>query len=162
RRRNFARVVPADDVQAAAGALVARDLGVRRVYALDIGDAPSTQFVDFFLRAARTLGLSAVGRASWDLRPAGTAGIADAIARTGADGVFLGVPSVPSSVGLLTALRARLGPDVQFLAPEVFDPQTALLAGTAAEGMAITQPGPSTDDLPRNGEAYVAAYTARF
>jgi DNA-binding SARP family transcriptional activator/ABC-type branched-subunit amino acid transport system substrate-binding protein len=161
-RRNFARVLPTDDVQAAADALVARNLGVRRVYALDTGDPPSTQFVDFFLRAARTLGVSAVGRGSWDLEQTSAAGIADAIARTGADGVFLGVPSVPSSVGLLTALRARLGPDVQLMAPEVFDPQTALLAGTAAVGMAITQPGPAADDLPRNGEAYVAAYTARF
>jgi DNA-binding SARP family transcriptional activator/ABC-type branched-subunit amino acid transport system substrate-binding protein len=162
RRRNFARVVPTDDVQAAADALVARDLGVKRVYALDIGDPPSTEFVDFFLQAARTLGLSTVGREAWDLGQAGTAGIADAIARTGADGVFLGVPSVPSSVGLLTALRARLGPGVQFMAPDPFDAQTALLAGTAAEGMAFTQPGPSADDLPKTGDAYVAAYTARF
>jgi DNA-binding SARP family transcriptional activator/ABC-type branched-subunit amino acid transport system substrate-binding protein len=161
-RRNFARVIPTDDVQAAAGALVARDLGVRRVYTLDIGDPTSGQFVDDFLRAARTLGVSAAGRRSWDLEEASAAGIADAIARTGADGVFLGVPALPSSVGLLTALRERLGPDVQLMAPEVFDPQTALLAGAAAEGMAITQPGPSADDLPTSGEAYVAAYTARF
>jgi branched-chain amino acid transport system substrate-binding protein len=48
------------------------------------------------------------------------------------------------------------------MAPEVFDPQAALLAGTAAEGMAITQPGPAADDLPREGKAFVAAYTKRF
>jgi DNA-binding SARP family transcriptional activator/ABC-type branched-subunit amino acid transport system substrate-binding protein len=161
-RRSFARIIPTDDVQAAAGALVARDLDVRRMYTLDMGDPPSTQFVDYFLRAARRLGVSAVGRGSWDLEQASAARIADAIARTGADGVFLGVPSVPSSVALLTALRARLGPDVQLMAPEVFDPQTALLAGTAAEGMAITQPGPSADDLPAQGKEFVAAYTARF
>jgi DNA-binding SARP family transcriptional activator/ABC-type branched-subunit amino acid transport system substrate-binding protein len=161
-RRNFARVIPTDDFQAAAGAVVARDLGVRRVYALDMGDPPSTQFVNDFLRAARRLRISVAGRSSWDLEQASTGRIADAIAKTGADGVFLGVPSLPTSIGLLTALRARLGPDVQLMAPEVFDPQTALLAGTAAEGMAITQPGPSADDLPRNGEAYVAAYRARF
>jgi branched-chain amino acid transport system substrate-binding protein len=161
-QRNFARVVPTDDVQAAAGAVVARDLGVRRVYTLDMGDPPSTQFVDDFLRAARRLGVSAVGRRSWDLEQASAAGIAAAIATTDADGVFLGVPSVPSSVGLLTALRARLGPDVQLMAPEVFDPETALLAGAAAHGMTITQPGRSADDLPAEGEKFVAAYTARF
>jgi branched-chain amino acid transport system substrate-binding protein len=161
-QRNFARIVPTDDVQAAAGALVARDLGVRRVYTLDMGDPPSTQFVDYFLRAARRLGVSAVGRGSWDLEQASATGIADAIAKTGADGVFLGVPSVPSSVGLLTALRARLGPDVPLMAPEVFDPETALLAGAAGDGMTITQPGPSADDLPAEGEEFVAAYIARF
>jgi branched-chain amino acid transport system substrate-binding protein len=162
RRRNFGRVLPTDDVQAAAGALVARDLGVRRVYTLDMGDPPSTQFVNYFLRAARRLGVSAVGRDSWDLEQASTAGIAEAIAHTGADGVFLGVPSVPSSVALLTALRARLGPEVQLMAPEVFDPKTALLAGAAADGMTITQPGPAADDLPAEGKQFVAAYAARF
>jgi DNA-binding SARP family transcriptional activator/ABC-type branched-subunit amino acid transport system substrate-binding protein len=161
-RRNFVRTIPTDDVQAAAGALVARDLGVRRVYALDVDDPPSVQFVHHFLRAARTLGVSTVGRGSWDFEPASAAGIADGIAKTGADGVFLGVPSVPSSVALLTALRARLGPDVRLMAPEVFDSETALLAGAASDGMTITQPGPSPDDLPAEGKEFVAAYTARF
>lgn len=161
-RRNFARVIPTDDVQAAAGALVARDLGVRRVYTLDQGDFFSRQFVDYFLRAARRLGVSAVGRGSWDLEQASAVQIADAVAKTRADGVFLGVPSVPSSVGLLTALRERLGPDVQLLAPDVFDPETAILAGVAGNGMTVTRPGPSADDLPKSGDAFVAAYRARF
>jgi branched-chain amino acid transport system substrate-binding protein len=76
--------------------------------------------------------------------------------------VFLGVPSVPTSIGLLTALRARLGSGVQLMAPEVFDPEAAKLAGAAAEGMTITQPGPSDHDLPTEGKDFVAAYTARF
>lgn len=161
-QRNFARVIPTDDVQAAADALVARDLRVRRVYALDMGDPPSTQFVNDFLRAARRLGVSVAGRSSWGLEQTSAARIADAIAKTGADGVFLGVPSVPTSIGLLTALRARLGPGVQLMAPEVFDPETAKIAGAAAEGMTITQPGPSDDDLPPEGKEFVAAYAARF
>lgn len=82
--------------------------------------------------------------------------------QTGAGGVFLGVPSVPSSVALLTALRARLGPDIQLLAPEVFDPETALLAGTAADGLTITQPGRSADDVPADGDEFVSAYPAPF
>jgi SARP family transcriptional regulator, regulator of embCAB operon len=161
-RRNFARVIPTDDVQAAAGALVARDLGVRRVYTLDQGDHFSGQFVDYFLRAARTLGLSAVGRGSWDLEQASVPRVADAIAKTDADGVFLGVSSIPASVGLLSALRGRLGPDVLLLAPDVFDPETAIVAGRAGEGMTFTRPGPSADDLPKSGKAFVAAYRARF
>ena len=161
-RRNFARVISTDDVQAAAGAIAARDLGVRRVFTLDQGDHFSRQFVNYFLRAARTLGLSAVGRGSWDLEQASAPGIAAAIAKTGADGVFLGVNSVPASVGLLTALREGLGPDALLLAPDVFDPEAAILAGAAGDGMIITRPGPSTNDLPTGGDAFVAAYTARF
>lgn len=48
------------------------------------------------------------------------------------------------------------------MAPEVFDPETALLAGAAAEGMTITQPGRSADDVPAEGEKFVSAYRARF
>jgi DNA-binding SARP family transcriptional activator/ABC-type branched-subunit amino acid transport system substrate-binding protein len=161
-QRNFARTIPTDDVQAAASAVVARELGVRRVYTLDGGDPVSGQFVDDFLRAGRTLGVSAAGRGSWDLERASTAGIADAVAEAGADGVLLGVPSVPASVALLTAIRARLGPGVQLLAPEIFDPKTALLAGAASEGMSFTQLGPAFDDLPANGKEFVAAYREQF
>jgi DNA-binding SARP family transcriptional activator/ABC-type branched-subunit amino acid transport system substrate-binding protein len=161
-QRNFARVVPADDVQPAAGALVARRLGVKRVYALDAGHQYSALFVGDFVRAARRLGVSVVGRGSWIPGQRGDARVAAAIAQTGADGVFLGIESLPASVRLLTELRARLGPDVELMAPEVFDSKTALLAGAAAEGMTITQPGPSHDDLSPIGKQFIASFSKRF
>jgi DNA-binding SARP family transcriptional activator/ABC-type branched-subunit amino acid transport system substrate-binding protein len=161
-QRNFVRVVPADDVQPAAGALVARRLGVKRVYALDAGHQHSALFVDDFVRAARRLGVSVVGRGSWIPGQRGDARVAAAIAQTGADGVFLGIESLPASVRLLTELRARLGPDIQLMAPEVFDLKTALLAGAAAEGMTITQPGPSNDHLPAIGKRFVASFSKKF
>ena len=167
-QRNFARVLPTDHVHAAASALVVRRLGVRRVYALDAGNPHSAWFVDAFVRAARKLGISVVGRGSWEVPcplctgELGNAAVASAAAEEGADGVFLGVPSYPSSIRLLSALRARLGPDVQLMAPEVFDPATARLAGAAAEGMTMTQPGPLTGDLPPSGKRFVASFTERF
>jgi DNA-binding SARP family transcriptional activator/ABC-type branched-subunit amino acid transport system substrate-binding protein len=160
--RNFARVIPADDVQPAASAVVARRLGVQRVYALDAGHQHSTLFVDDFVRAARRLGVSVVGRASWIPGQRSDAKVAAAIARTGADGVFLGIESYPATVGLLTELRARLGSKVQLMAPEVFDPKTALLAGAAAEGMTITQPGPSNSDLTEKGKQFATSFAKKF
>jgi branched-chain amino acid transport system substrate-binding protein len=161
-RRNFARVVPADDVQAAADAIVARRLGVKRVYALDDGEPFGQSFVDDFIRASRRLGVAVAGRASWDPRQKSYARLADAIAPTRADGVFLGVNSGPESVRLLTDLRARLGSAVQFMAPEVFDPTAAVLAGAAAEGMAISQPGPPTVHLTGKGKQFVASFSRKF
>jgi DNA-binding SARP family transcriptional activator/ABC-type branched-subunit amino acid transport system substrate-binding protein len=160
--RNFARVIAADDVQPAASAVVARRLGVESVYALDAGHEHSVSFVDGFVRAARRLGVSVVGRGSWVPGERGDAAVAAAIARTGADGVFLGIESFPASVRLLTKLRARLGSKVQFMAPEVFDPKTAVLAGTAAEGMTISQPGPSNDDLTATGKQFAASFAETF
>jgi len=161
-QRNFARVIPADDVQAAADAIVARRLGVKRVYALDQGDVPSKLFVAYFIRAARRLGIGVAGRRAWDPGTSSDRLLATSIARTGADGVFLAVPSFPRSIRLLTDLRARLGSAIRFMAPDVFDPQTALLAGAAAKGMTISQPGPTNDHLGMEGKRFVAAYSKMF
>jgi branched-chain amino acid transport system substrate-binding protein len=161
-RRNFARVIPADDVQAAADAMVARRLGVKRVYALDQDDPPSKLFVAYFIRAARTLGIAVAGRGSWDPQANSDGPLAAAIARAGADGVFLAVPSYSRSVRLLTDLRRRLGGAVQFMAPDAFDPRTAVLAGAGAEGMTFSQPGPSNDSLGTEGKRFVASFSKRF
>jgi DNA-binding SARP family transcriptional activator/ABC-type branched-subunit amino acid transport system substrate-binding protein len=160
--RNYARVIPADDVQAAADAVVARRLGVKRVYAVDEGSVPSRRFVDDFVRAARRLGVSVVRRGSWKARQRSYAPLADAIAQTGADGVFLGVSAFPASIRLLRELRSRLGSAVQFMAPEVFDPSTAVLAGGAAEGMTISQPGPPNDRLTGEGKRFVVSFSEKF
>ena len=161
-QRNFARVIPADDVQAAADAIVARRLGVKRVYTLDQGDVPSELFVAYFIRAARRLGIGVAGRRSWDPGTSSDGPLAHSIERTGADGVFLAVPSYPRSVQLLTDLRARLGSAVPFIAPDVFDPQTALLAGAAAAGMTISQPGPTNDHLGTEGKQFVVSFSKMF
>ena len=112
-QRNFARVIPTDDVQAAADALVARDLRVRRVYALGESHPPSTQFVNYFLqcspqarnsgRRPRRVGSQAVKVPPGDSAP-------DAHRRDGRRRRLLAVAAVPTSIGLLKALRARLGP----------------------------------------------------
>ncbi|MGZ4289405.1 MAG: ABC transporter substrate-binding protein [Gaiellaceae bacterium] len=161
-RRNFARVVPADDVQAAADAIVARKLGVERVYAVDQGDPPSELFVTYFLRAARRLGIAVAGRGIWDPSAGSYDPLTSAIAPTDADGVFLAVPSYPESVRLLTDLRTRLGRGVQFMAPDAFDPAYAALAGVAAAGMTLSQPGPANDHLGREGKRFVASFSKRF
>ena len=62
----------------------------------------------------------------------------------------------------MTELRVGLAADVQFMAPEVFDPATAVLAGAAAEGMTIGQPGPAHDQLTRKGKQFVAAFSSKF
>ncbi len=161
-RRNFARVIPADDVQAAADAIVAQRLGVKRVYAVDQGDIPSRLFVTYFLRAARRLGIAVAGRGSWDPGASSYDPLASAIARTDADGVFLAVPSYPQSVRLLTDLRTHLGRGVQVMAPDAFDPATAALAGAAAARMTCSQPGPANNRLGKEGKRFVASFSKRF
>jgi branched-chain amino acid transport system substrate-binding protein len=159
-KRNYARVLPPDDVQAAADAIVAQRLGVNRVYVLDDGNEYS--IADDFVRAAHRLDIRVAGRESLDKARRSYASLARAIERTHADGVFIGVESGSGSARLLRELRTRLGRAVQFIAADGFDPDAALLAGPAAEGMTLSRPGPSNDHLGREGRRFTTAFSKKF
>jgi DNA-binding SARP family transcriptional activator/ABC-type branched-subunit amino acid transport system substrate-binding protein len=154
-RRNYARVVPTDDVEAAADAMVAQKLGVKRVYAIVPLGYPAPVLKDFTL-AAGNLGIEVAGRRSWG-DGQNFERLAARVARSKADGVFL----VGSSPELLQALRARLGRAVPVIASS-FDPATAVLAGAAAEGMIISFPGPAPGLLSGEGARFVASFSKRF
>ena len=159
--RNCARVIPADDIQAAGDALAARSLGVKRVYVLYPREYEVPLVLDF-VRAADTLRIPILGHGSWEPGQASYARLADRIARTGADGVFIAGDSDTGGVRLLRDLRTRLGPDTQFLATSDFDPPAALLASAPAEGMTISQPGPLGEHLTRAGKRFAASFSKKF
>ncbi len=160
-RRNYARVIPADDIQAAADALAARSLGVKRVYVLYPGDY-EVPLVRDFVRAAIRLRIPIPGHGSWQEGQASYARLADRIARTGADGVFIAGYSDPGSVRLLRDLRARLGPGAHFLTSSDFDPPDALLASAGAQGMTVSQPGPLGEHISTAGKRYAASFSKKF
>jgi branched-chain amino acid transport system substrate-binding protein len=154
-RRNYARVVPTDDVEVAADAMVAQRLGVKRVYALAPIGFPAPILEDFAI-AAGNLGIEIAGRRFWGGGQS-LERLAGLVARSKADGVFL----VGSSPELLQALRARLGRAVPVISSG-FDPPTALLAGAAAEGMIISFPGPAIGLLRGEGARFVASFSKKF
>ena len=160
-QRNYARVIPADDFQAAGDALAARSLGVKRVYVLYPREY-EVPLVRDFVRAAERLRIPIPGHGSWQPGQASYTRLADRIARTGADGVFIAGYSDTGGVRLLRDLRTRLGPDTQFLATSDFDPPAALLASSPAEGMTISQPGPLGEHLTRAGKRFAASFSKKF
>jgi len=159
-RRNYARVVPTDDVEVAADAMVAQKLGVKRVYVL-MPEGYPTQFGTDFARFAGSLGIAIAGQRSWVDKKTSYKRPAALVARSGADGVFLGPTSSPSGARLLRDLRARLGRGVPVIASG-FDPATAALAGAAAEGMIISFPGPAIGLLKGEGARFVASFSKKF
>jgi branched-chain amino acid transport system substrate-binding protein len=60
-QRNFTRVVPTDELQGAAAAAFAKQLGVTRVYALDDGTVYGLNLAATFASTATRLGLQVVG-----------------------------------------------------------------------------------------------------
>jgi len=88
-KRNYARVVPADDIQGAVGATWAKDLGATKVYILHDTELYGKGIADVFRASAKTLGLAEAG---YEGAPKADnyRALADKIKASGADFVYYG------------------------------------------------------------------------
>jgi DNA-binding SARP family transcriptional activator/ABC-type branched-subunit amino acid transport system substrate-binding protein/streptogramin lyase len=160
--RNFVRLAAADDLFGAGIALFARQRGLRRVYVLKTGETSyGIGLTSGFVRAAPRLGLGIAGSGVWDPKASSYAALAKAIARSGADGVFLGDYGLNGGA-LIKALRSRLGEQVTLVASDGFTPVSGLLheAGRAALGMYLMFPVAPVERLGPAGRNFVAAFRA--
>jgi branched-chain amino acid transport system substrate-binding protein len=159
--RNFARVVAADDVQGAAAALMAKQLGIRRLYVLNDQEPYGIAVGASVRKSARKLGIGIAGTEGYELRGRSFKKVAKRIERSGADGVFLGgslAVSGPTST-LVRDLRAVLGRRVQILAPDGFAAEVLIQqAGAAAEGVVVSVPVVDPARLPPTGRRFVEAF----
>jgi branched-chain amino acid transport system substrate-binding protein len=160
-RRSFVRVIVADDLQGAADALLAKSLGVKRLYVLDDRDLYGFGIAASVRHAATKLGIRVVGFDGWDAHARTYEALARRVASARPDGVFLG-GSVDISNGpaVVKDLRAVLGRRVQILLPDGFSPLAAFahLAGPAAEGITMSLPGPAPEGLRGEGGQFVADF----
>jgi branched-chain amino acid transport system substrate-binding protein len=166
-RRNYLRVYPTDDLQGAALALLARDRGRRRVYVLDDGDPGyGVLIATSFETAARRLGLTVVGRDTWDPEAESYTDLVRRIARSRAEAVFIGGLLDTNAARVVRDLRARLGTSVDLLAPDgLKNPGGAtsltLLrsqAGQAALGVYVSLVGAVTERLPPAGTRFARRF----
>jgi ABC-type branched-subunit amino acid transport system substrate-binding protein/DNA-binding beta-propeller fold protein YncE len=155
--RNYARVIPSDDYEAAGTAQLAQQLGLRSVYVLHVSDPYGVTLADVFEHAAGRLGVAVAGREVWDDGSSSYAELAANVAGSGADGVFL---AGYRDVDLVRELRSTLGPGVRIMAPDVFLPVADLVtgAGRAAEGMTVSVLGPPPERLTGRGKEFVTAF----
>jgi DNA-binding SARP family transcriptional activator/ABC-type branched-subunit amino acid transport system substrate-binding protein/streptogramin lyase len=165
-RRSFVRLIPADDLQGAADAMLAQRLGLRRVFllrqrpVLRERDPYAIGITGAFGSAAQKLGVAIAGSDDWTLDPASYAGLARKIKRSRADGVFLGGAHSTNGALLIKDLRAGLGENVRILAPDGFaDPQVADI-GPAGEGMTVSTPGVPPNTLTGPGARFVSRFGA--
>jgi branched-chain amino acid transport system substrate-binding protein len=163
-KRNYARVVWNDQFQGAAGAQLAKDLGLKRVYVLTDKETYGNGIANLFVRYAKKLGIATVpGRPqAWDKNATSYEAIASRVEASGADAIFLGGIICNNGGKLIKDLRAGAGPDVQIIGPDGWTPITATVqgAGQAAEGMYITQPGIPPEQLKGAGKEFVDGFEA--
>jgi branched-chain amino acid transport system substrate-binding protein len=155
--RNYVRVLATDDVQGAAHALLAKQLGLRSAFVLEGGEEYGTALAQRFVSASRKLGIAIAGSGAWDPRARTYAGLANRIARSGADGVFLAGYLFFNGGEVVKALRARLGANFVIMAGDAFIPVDDLFkqAGRAALGMFVSSTFAAPDRLSPAGRRFV-------
>ncbi len=141
--RNFARLVPREDLQGVANAMLAKELGIERVYVVHERGSPEDkiEWADPFRRAARRLGIAVVGSDGYNPEAKSYEALAARVAGSGAQGVFLVGDVFGGADRVLKALRDRLGAGVPIMGiGDVLGPIPELVkrAGAAARGLYVT------------------------
>jgi branched-chain amino acid transport system substrate-binding protein len=160
-KRNYARVVAADDYQGAADAVLAKSLGVKKIYILNDKEAYGLGVASNFRNAAKKLGLTVSGFTAWDGKASSYEALAVKIKASGAQGVFLGGLICENGGKLIKDLRNALGKGPKIIAPDGFTPVSATVqeSGAASEGAYVSVAGLPNSALKGAGKTFVSAFT---
>jgi ABC-type branched-subunit amino acid transport system substrate-binding protein len=159
--RNYVRVTGSFERDGAAGAVLADQLRLRRVYVLrsatyGIGEEATRPFT----RAARRLGIAIAGSATWNPDAAGYGALASRVAAARPDGVFVGDALFTNAGQVVKALRARLGRDVVLIGGDALQPVSELLLASdrAAVGTYVTTTAVAHEGLSAAGKRFVREF----
>jgi branched-chain amino acid transport system substrate-binding protein len=159
-KRNYVRVVGTDDYQGAADAVLAKSLGVKKVFILNDKEAYGLGVATNFRNAAKNLGLKVVGFTAWDGKASSYEALAVKIKASGAQGVFLGGLVCENGGKLIKDIRDG-APKVKIMTPDGFTPVSAVVqgAGSSAEGVTVSIVGLPNSALKGAGKTFVKDFT---
>jgi branched-chain amino acid transport system substrate-binding protein len=159
-KRNYARVVAADDYQGAADALLAKSLGIKKVFILNDKEAYGLGVATNFKNAAKKLGITIAGFTAWDGKASSYEALAVKIQASGAQGVFLGGLICENGGKLIKDIRNG-AKNVKIMAPDGFTPVSAVVqeAGGSAENMTVSVAGLPNSALKGAGKTFVKNFT---
>ncbi|MDP9285581.1 MAG: branched-chain amino acid ABC transporter substrate-binding protein [Actinomycetota bacterium] len=155
-KRNYVRVVAADDYQGAADALLARSLGIKKIFILDDKEAYGLGVATNFKNAVTKLGVKIVGFTAWDGKASSYEALAVKIKSSGAQGVFLGGLICENGGKVIKDVVAG-APGVKILIPDGFTPLSATIqqAGTSVEGAYLSVAGLPNSALKGAGAKFI-------
>jgi branched-chain amino acid transport system substrate-binding protein len=163
-RRGYARMMPADDVQGAAVALLARQLKLTRAFVLDDRSPYGRGLAAAYRVAADRLGLGVVGTAHWTPDARGYRELAERIRAARPQTVFVAGDVAANGPKLIADLTTVLGREVQVMAGDSFNQPASLVeaAGAGAEGLRISIAVLPTRNLPPAARRFAAEFERRF
>jgi branched-chain amino acid transport system substrate-binding protein len=161
-KRNYARVVPADDLQGAVGAVWAKDLGAKKVYIIHDTQLYGKGIADVFRAKAKDLSLTEVGFEGAD-KADNYRAVANKIKDSGADFVYYGGIVDNNPAVLLKDIRSVL-PSIKFMGPDGINCAEFLKeAGPAADANVYsTFGGVPPEKYTGKAADWLKAYNAKY
>lgn len=162
-KRTFARLMPADPVQAGAQVALMRSLGVRRVYVIEDQDPFDLPLAAILGEDARRAGIEVVGESTIDTTASTEfAGEAKKVEESGAEAVFFsGMPNA-GAVGLWQQLHAA-DPHLRLLGSSTLaEGSFAARIGAAAASTYLGSPMLPVSLYPPAARYVLARYRSQF
>jgi len=158
-KRNYARVVAADDIQGPADAIWTKSLGVKKVYVLNDKQTYGFGVASTYRTAAKKIGLQVVGFKGWDAKQSSYEALGNAIKQSGAQAVFIGGIICNNGQKLMKDIKA-VYPGVKLVMPDGFsDPKSN---GTIADGSWISVAGQPPSKLKGAGASFVKSFSKQI
>ena len=167
-KRNYARVVTTDDNQGRAAAqFMAKDLGVKKCYILNDNETYGQGVATSFATEAPKDGITVLGNDPWDGKQPNYTALFQKIKGLGADCIYLGGIFDNNGGQLIKDKVAVMGDNtaVKLMGPDGFTGYPELNKLPEGQGMYLSFPGLTNDDLRKQGGAaakLLDAYKAKY
>jgi branched-chain amino acid transport system substrate-binding protein len=163
-KRNYIRIVAADDYQGASNAMLAQQLGYKSVFIFNDKEAYGLGVASDFRNAAKKLGLKIAGFTAWDPKASSYQALANKVKQSGANVVYLGGLECENGSKLIKDLRGVLGKTFPLIAPDGFSSFGDVWKNTggAGLGMYISVAGEPNDKLGPAGKKFVKDFGAEI
>jgi branched-chain amino acid transport system substrate-binding protein len=159
--RNFARVVPADDVEASAAAGWARKLKAKSVFVLGDKSLEGDGLAELFKVAAGREGLRVLDQDRMDPRAKDYRDLAAKVAKTRPDAVFFG-GGTTNAARLWSNLHAAVPGALLIGAHDLLFPDFYGRLGAAEGRTKLTSVAQDPSQLPADGQRFLRDYRRQF
>ena len=162
-KRTYARVVPADHIQAAALATLFQEQEVTKVYILNDKEVYGAGLAANTEKAAADAGLEVLGNDGIDPKAANYRSLADKIKGAGADGVFYSGITANNAVQLFKDLNAAM-PEAKLFGPDGVAEEEFFgkIPEKVAKQTYITNPTLPPEEYPPEGQKFFDDYKAKY
>jgi branched-chain amino acid transport system substrate-binding protein len=161
---SYVRMVPTDDLQGPAGAVWAKEMGVRRVYVLDDNEVYGKGIATLFIEACQDLGIEVLGHESIDSKAQEFKPLMTSIKSLDPDLVYFG-GTTQSKGGQIAKDMVAAGLDCKLMVPDACY-EEAFIESAGAENVNgrvyATFGGLPPEQLTGPGKEFVDKYKALY